>query len=189
MVRHTLQVLGPKVLASRMVRDYAVEYYAPAAAACHQVIDDDFAGARSVAAYRRKVEAAWPSVKVVQVDSSGLPDTPEIGSTLSLRAQVQLGGLAADDVAVQAVLGRVSGDDDLSEITTVPDEPRRLRVGQRGVRRRHAAAVVRRGRIHGAGAAAQRSAGHAGGVRVGQRAVRVRACCATEGTPDVRFRT
>ena len=120
MVRHTLQVLGPKVLASRMVRDYAVEYYAPAAAACHKVIDDDFAGARSVAAYRRKVEAAWPSVKVVQVDSSGLPDTPEIGSTLSLRAQVQLGGLAADEVAVQAVLGRVSGDDDLSETTKVP---------------------------------------------------------------------
>ena len=31
MVRHTLQTLGPKVLASRMVRDYAVGYYAPAA--------------------------------------------------------------------------------------------------------------------------------------------------------------
>ena len=31
MVRHTLQVLGPKVLASRMVRDYTEHYYAPAA--------------------------------------------------------------------------------------------------------------------------------------------------------------
>ncbi len=31
MVRHTLQSLGPKVLASRMVRDYTEKYYAPAA--------------------------------------------------------------------------------------------------------------------------------------------------------------
>lgn len=34
MVRHTLQVLGPKVLASRMVRDYTEKYYAPAARRC-----------------------------------------------------------------------------------------------------------------------------------------------------------
>ena len=31
MVRHTLQSLGPQVLASRMVRDYVVQLYAPAA--------------------------------------------------------------------------------------------------------------------------------------------------------------
>lgn len=34
MVRHTLEKLGPKVLASRMVRDYTVGYYAPAASRC-----------------------------------------------------------------------------------------------------------------------------------------------------------
>ena len=28
MVRHTLEVLGPKVLASRMVHDYTERYYA-----------------------------------------------------------------------------------------------------------------------------------------------------------------
>ena len=31
MVRHTLQTLGPKVLATRMVRDYVLGLYAPAA--------------------------------------------------------------------------------------------------------------------------------------------------------------
>src|SRR6201999_2946545 len=31
MVRHTVQTLGPKVLASRMVRDYVQQYYTPAA--------------------------------------------------------------------------------------------------------------------------------------------------------------
>ncbi|MGY4099797.1 alpha-glucan family phosphorylase [Nocardia sp. R16R-3T] len=120
MVRHTLQTLGPKVLASRMVRDYAVEYYAPAASAGRRVSADEFAGARAVSEYRRRVEAAWPSVKIIQVDSAGLPDTPIIGAELSLAARIDLGGLTPADVTVQAVLGRVSPTDDLSDTTTFP---------------------------------------------------------------------
>lgn len=120
MVRHTLETLGPKVLASRMVRDYSVEYYAPAAVAGRRASDDEFAGARAISEYRRRVEAAWPSVKVIQVDSAGLPDTPIIGAELSLSARIDLGGLTPADVTVQAVLGRVSPTDDLSDISTFP---------------------------------------------------------------------
>lgn len=120
MVRHTLQTLGPKVLASRMVHDYSVEYYAPAAAAGQRASADEFAGARAISEYRRRVEAAWPSVKVIQVDSAGLPDTPIIGAQLSLAARIDLGGLTPADVTVQAVLGRVSPTDDLTETTAFP---------------------------------------------------------------------
>ncbi|WP_280235762.1 alpha-glucan family phosphorylase [Nocardia cyriacigeorgica] len=120
MVRHTLQTLGPKVLASRMVRDYALDYYAPAAAAARHAVADDFAGVRAVAEYRRRIESAWPSVRVAQVDSAGLPDTPIIGAPLSLTARIDLGGLTPDDVSVQAVLGRVSPADDLSDVTALP---------------------------------------------------------------------
>ncbi|MBU3066716.1 alpha-glucan family phosphorylase [Nocardia sp. NEAU-G5] len=119
MVRHTLQTLGPKVLASRMVRDYTVDYYMPASAAYSAVAQDDFAGARKLAEYRRRVESSWPQVKVTQVDSAGLAGTPVIGNELTLRARIDLGGLAPGDVVVQAVLGRVSPDDDLSEVTTI----------------------------------------------------------------------
>ena len=57
MVRHTLQVLGPKVLASRMVRDYTEQYYAPAAQSLHRTIEPvdgvPFGAARQLAAYCR----------------------------------------------------------------------------------------------------------------------------------------
>ncbi|MEO7079756.1 MAG: DUF3417 domain-containing protein, partial [Rhodococcus sp. (in: high G+C Gram-positive bacteria)] len=119
MVRHTLEHLGPKVLASRMVRDYTLGYYAPAATAARTVDRDAYAGAKDVAAYRRRVEDAWHSVEVVQVDSEGLPDTPVIGAKLTLRAYVRLGGLSPSDVVVQAVLGRVTDDEDLIDTRTV----------------------------------------------------------------------
>ncbi|MGV9746810.1 alpha-glucan family phosphorylase [Rhodococcus zopfii] len=120
MVRHTLENLGPKVLASRMVRDYAVQYYAPAAEAARAVVADEYAGAKALAGYRHRIEAAWPSVRVAQVDSDGLPESAEIGALLALTAHVQLGGLNPADVLVQVVIGRVGADDTLSDISTTP---------------------------------------------------------------------
>ena len=121
MVRHTLQSLGPKVLASRMVRDYTEQYYAPAAASLRrtvQAVDGlPFGQARELAAYRQRVAEAWPHVAITDVDSTGLPDTPLLGSELTLTASVALAGLLPDEVVVQGVLGRVDAGDALSEPT------------------------------------------------------------------------
>ena len=121
MVRHTLQSLGPKVLASRMVRDYTEQYYAPAAASLRRTVEAvdglPFGQARELAAYRRRVAEAWPHVAITDVDSTGLPDTPLLGSELTLTASVALGVLHPDEVVVQGVLGRVDAGDALSEPT------------------------------------------------------------------------
>lgn len=124
MVRHTLKVLGPKVLASRMVRDYTEKYYAPAAQSLRRTAEavdgGAFGAAAELADYRRRVQGAWPKVQITDVDSSGLPDTPLLGSELTLTATVQLAGLAPDEVAVQAVVGRVDAGDSIVAPETVP---------------------------------------------------------------------
>ncbi|KAA1248879.1 glycosyltransferase family 1 protein, partial [Mycobacterium simiae] len=124
MVRHTLQTLGPKVLASRMVRDYVERYYVPAAQSRRKTIGAvdggvEFSPARELAAYRQRVQDAWPRIEVTDVDSTGLPDTPLLGSKLTLTAMVQLAGLQPDEVTVQAVLGRVDAGDMLLDPVTV----------------------------------------------------------------------
>ena len=117
MVRHTLQSLGPKVLASRMVRDYTEQYYLPAAAALHRTtgaIDGlPYGQARELSAFVQRVREAWPEVAITDVDSTGLPDTPELGSQLTLTAALARAGLRPDEVVVQAVLGRVDSTDAL----------------------------------------------------------------------------
>lgn len=127
MVRHTVQTLGPKVLASRMVRDYVEQYYTPAAQSLRKTVaptDDaagggEFGAARELAAYRRRAYEAWPKIVITDVDSTGLPDSPVLGSKLTLTATVQLAGLAPDEVTVQAVVGRVDASDALLEPVTV----------------------------------------------------------------------
>ena len=130
MVRHTLQTLGPKVLASRMVRDYVEQYYTPAAQSLRATIaagedgaggaGGEFDAARELTAYRLRAEEAWPKIDITDVDSTGLPDTPLLGSKLTLTATVHLAGLGPDEVTVQAVLGRVDGGDVLVDPVTVP---------------------------------------------------------------------
>ena len=118
MVRHTLATLRPQVQASRMVQDYVRLLYTPAARASSAVQDSSFAGARALAAYRGRLEAAWPRVRVAHVDTTGVPDTPvgaslAMGTPLTVRAAVELAGLSVDEVAVQVLIGRVDDHNEL----------------------------------------------------------------------------
>ncbi len=118
MVRHTLQTTGPKVLASRMVRDYVDELYAPAARAARGLERDGFGPARELAQWRERVVAGWPSVRVAHVEAAGAGDLPQVGTALEVRATVELGDLSPDDVCVQVVYGRVDESDELHRPAT-----------------------------------------------------------------------
>ncbi len=119
MVRHTLQTLGPQVLATRMVRDYVLGLYAPAFRSARD-LDGGFVGARELAAWKSRVRTAWPTVRVDHVETGGVPDAPQVGSTLEVRAFVSLGQLSPEDVAVQVVHGRVDENDQLTGSAAVP---------------------------------------------------------------------
>jgi starch phosphorylase len=116
MVRHTLKSLGPQVLATRMVRDYVRRLYAPAAASSIRLSEGGYAAAKQLAAWRIKVLGAWPAVQVRHVESSGVGDTPELGASLSLRAEVELAGLDPSDVDVQAAYGWVDETNGLHDV-------------------------------------------------------------------------
>ncbi|MEU7665358.1 glycosyltransferase family 1 protein [Streptomyces lincolnensis] len=117
MVRQTLTLLGPKVLAGRMVREYVERLYTPAAHA-HRAIGPD--PARDLAAWKSRVRAAWHGVTVDHVETTTATASAELGATLGLRVRVALGDLSPDDVEVQAVSGRVDEEDRIADASTVP---------------------------------------------------------------------
>ncbi len=112
MVRHTLKSLGPKVLATRMVRDYVEQLYAPSATTS-RALNNDYSGAQHLAQWKARVARDWSGVAIDHVDSSGVGDTPEIGQTLHVSVYVSLGDLSPEDVDVQVVHGRIRHDDEL----------------------------------------------------------------------------
>ena len=125
MVRHTLRETGPKVLATRMVRDYVQAAVRAGRAAPP--------GRWPPTATRRRARrrpggrtccSNWHDVRVAHVEATGGGDTPEIGSTLDLRAEVELPGLTPGDVEVQAAYGRVDDADGLHQVHHRADEAR-----------------------------------------------------------------
>jgi starch phosphorylase len=119
MVRHTLQSLGPQVLASRMVRDYVVELYSPALQSSSRLAAEDYAAARELSAWIARVREGWPQVSVSHVEASGIGDAPELGQQLEVLTRVVLGPLSPDDVRVQVAFGPVDEYDELREPTYV----------------------------------------------------------------------
>ncbi|MEU1537525.1 alpha-glucan family phosphorylase [Actinacidiphila glaucinigra] len=121
MVRHTLSTLGPKVLAGRMVREYVTRLYAPAARAHRLAGGGECA---ELAAWKRRVREQWAMVAVDHVETgASVGGSPELGTTLTLRVQVALGGLEPGDVDVQVVSGRVDESDRIADPTVVSLKP------------------------------------------------------------------
>ncbi len=114
MVKHNLVSLGPAVLATRMVRDYTEGYYLPAALTSRRLAGDGFAASRELAAWKRRVAAAWPAVAIRRVENGARERL--LGARFNVRAVVELGELDPGEVEVQVAYGPVDDADELPEV-------------------------------------------------------------------------
>jgi len=93
----------PNFNAQRMVRDYIARFYAPASRQNSKLCADDYKGAKELAAWKAKVNRAWPNVSLLRTDKS----LTEVMSGDSLRIEVaaNLGELTTDDVVLECIIG------------------------------------------------------------------------------------
>ncbi len=127
MVAHTLRGLGPRALATRMVRQYVGDLYAPAArssrilaapAGTEPGSGAPFDGARELAAWKERVRKAWPGVRIEHVEADDGDLSP--GGQLVVHASVALGELAPADVRVEVVYGRAGDADEILDPVRSP---------------------------------------------------------------------
>src|SRR3954447_26167127 len=68
-VKASLRTLGPRVVATRMVRDYVDTMYEPIASRADAMTSSGYARARALADWKERVSAAWKAVHVDSVES------------------------------------------------------------------------------------------------------------------------
>jgi starch phosphorylase len=108
-----------------MVRDYTTQLYEPAAASSDLATAANGAAAHDLALWKQRVRAAWPIVKVVDVQCDTEP--AHEGDRRKVRAVVEIDGLDVSDVAVQVLHGGVNsegeftGPPELLQLTYVSD--------------------------------------------------------------------
>ena len=114
MVAHALRGLGPRAVATRMVRQYVTELYAPAARSSRQLAAPSpapFDGARELAGWKERVTKAWPGVRIEHVEADDGDLSP--GGQLTVRVSVALGSLTSADVCVEVVYGWAGDADEI----------------------------------------------------------------------------
>ncbi|GAC1373940.1 MAG: hypothetical protein NVSMB32_17270 [Actinomycetota bacterium] len=110
-VRTSLKTLGPKVSATRMLREYVEWAYQPAAARADTLAEDKYARAKALAAWKQRVREGWSAVELEGAGEETVQ--PELGKPEKVVVQVHLGPLTPDDVSVQLVHGPLDMNDDL----------------------------------------------------------------------------
>ena len=104
MAKRSIVTLLPRFNTARMLGEYVGKFYLPATQQWRRFSQDNFAGARELAAWKAKVRAAWNEVRMSRLDTP----TRRIGFGDSLRFEISLNlnGLSPEDVTVELLIGR-----------------------------------------------------------------------------------
>ena len=92
----------PRFNAERMAADYIREHYLPAHNQGERVTADGWTGAQTLAAWKKKIGAGWPAVRIERLD---VPLTDiHSDEVLTIQVAVELGPLTPGDVVVDLSL-------------------------------------------------------------------------------------
>ena len=103
MSKNSMKTLIPCFNAQRMLMDYISGFYGPASRQQALLHDGDAAPARELAAWKRRVLAAWAGVSLRRIDTP--PTQLFAGSPLPLEVAIQLNGLTPQDLTVECLVG------------------------------------------------------------------------------------
>ncbi len=105
--------LCPVYSSHRMVREYVEDYYLIAHKRHALLAAEGAANARQLSAWKDRVRACWPQVKVESVETAGNHEV-SVGKEVATRAKIRLGDLSPEDVAVELYAGRLDTDENIT---------------------------------------------------------------------------
>ncbi len=118
-MKNSIMSCGPRFSAQRMVIDYCEQYYLPAESQGRAFRVGDYAAARALVDWKRRLNRHWGGVHV-----EALP--PEraslyVGEAIALTAKLWLPGeIRPEDVKVEAVYGEPDGEGGIRNPATLP---------------------------------------------------------------------
>lgn len=98
-MKRSMGTILPRFNANRMVGDYLAQSYGPAARQGRRFARENFHGAKDVAAWKNRVFAAWPGVRIRRINDP----TPRtlFGERIRIEVAVFLNGIEPADVRVE----------------------------------------------------------------------------------------
>ena len=107
---------------NRMLKDYEERFYNKLAARKHEIVADGYRLAREIAAWKRKVSAAWDRVRVVESQRLKMDkEAVFVGEKYHFELKVDVAGLKPGDIGAELVIARqIVGGQSVNVLRTIP---------------------------------------------------------------------
>lgn len=103
-MKRSMKTCCPVFNTNRMVQEYTERFYLPAAERWQRFSHEGYKVTREVAAWRRKLQSKWDEVRIEGVDAK-IPEQTTVGNELPVTAQIRLGSIKPEEVAVELYFG------------------------------------------------------------------------------------
>jgi starch phosphorylase len=114
--------ITPRFSCGRMVAEYMSELYQPAHNLWRNIAANDFEAARQKTVWNERMNATWDRIRFVDL-GAGPGDAVMSGSSVPLRAILEVGELSPSELRVEAVIGQIGVNGELQSTYTLPLVP------------------------------------------------------------------
>jgi starch phosphorylase len=110
LAKRSMVSLLPRFNSVRMLEEYVNKFYRPAAQQGRIYAENGWNAARTISAWKERVRQAWSGVSLRRIDSAAV--SVSFSEQLRIEVAAKLNGLGPDDVVVELLLSRRSGEPD-----------------------------------------------------------------------------
>ncbi len=121
MVKNSMLTLAPRFNARRMAHQYLNEMYLATAKRGRALRKDNYGLSRELADWKLKAPMRFSSIRLIDVSFEGIHgDTINVGEPFTINLRIDPGKLEHDEILVELVIGKISGDDFMTQPDSVP---------------------------------------------------------------------
>ncbi len=106
LMKASMAAICPEFNTHRMVHEYIKQAYHPCVAHWESLTANNFAKVRELTSWKVRIRQHWSGIRIGKVEMDEMSEV-KVGEHVTIKAQVHLGSLTPEDVAVEAYQGQV----------------------------------------------------------------------------------
>lgn len=103
-IKNSIAKIAPRFTTKRMLDDYIERFYAPEAKRSALLLENNYAKAKEIAAWKQMVAANWDNITIERVDIDAENEILELGHPYHISAEVDTKGMDVNSLGIEIVV-------------------------------------------------------------------------------------
>ncbi len=120
-IKNTVALVACNFTTNRMMTDYCVKYYEPLKERADRLLADDYALAREIAFWKKRVRREWPHIEVVSFTRPSIAHSSfMLGQSYDAELVLSIGDLDPEDIGAEILLTEVNAKGEHHIVSVYP---------------------------------------------------------------------